>query len=410
MRTPIRLAGIALAVALAGGCQPPREVTPAAVQLNQARPGAKRLVPLTGVVHAPASLMANNGAGLVSDKAAGVIGNNSGGYVVLAMEPWTPVVGQRVLLLDVAGNPIEGVAAVSTDDRGAFRFEAVPEGAVVQVEVVTPGVVLRALAKSGAEGPVTVDPASMVVTEKLKAEFGGRQGAIAQVPLARFTQLADAVRAELKKGEVKLDFSSQEALLAIYEQVTRKVPQVADDGQALVEETEANLDEAGTAAPTPTPPPAPTDTPEPEAEATVAVPVMEGPAKRLKPAAVTAPSARTDRPVEWAVDGDLNTHWSNLAFDDATSWLQLRFAGPVALERVRVKTGILEPTQTFTIQVSDDGATWTDLKGPLPADSWTMNEHQLSGTARYVRVHFTNSESPPSSRFTLFEITVDGWE
>ncbi|SDO18208.1 discoidin domain-containing protein [Actinacidiphila guanduensis] len=93
-----------------------------------------------------------------------------------------------------------------------------------------------------------------------------------------------------------------------------------------------------------------------------------------------------------ATDGDPDTRWSS-SFDD-DQWIAVDLGSSVSFDRVDL-TWEQAYAQTFTVQVSADGQTWTDVKSvdnsavPLPfntGDASLQTETFDAVTARYVRI------------------------
>ncbi|MFI6019017.1 discoidin domain-containing protein [Streptomyces sp. NPDC051287] len=94
-----------------------------------------------------------------------------------------------------------------------------------------------------------------------------------------------------------------------------------------------------------------------------------------------------------ATDGDAATRWSSAFEDD--QWIRVDLGSQVAFDRV-VLTWERAYAGTYTVQVSDDGTAWTDVRDvdntavPLPfrtSGSASLQTVELAAaTARYVRV------------------------
>jgi hypothetical protein len=74
--------------------------------------------------------------------------------------------------------------------------------------------------------------------------------------------------------------------------------------------------------------------------------------------AVSASSQDPSYPAANATDGDPNTRWSSLNEDH--QWIQVDLGPATTFDQVAVSWEQAYP-KTYTIQVSDDGATWTDI-------------------------------------------------
>ncbi|WP_037908870.1 discoidin domain-containing protein [Actinacidiphila yeochonensis] len=75
-------------------------------------------------------------------------------------------------------------------------------------------------------------------------------------------------------------------------------------------------------------------------------------------AATTASTEDPSNPAANATDGNASTRWSSAYADD--QWLQVDLGSPTAFDRVTVVWEAAYP-KTYTIQVSDDGSSWTDV-------------------------------------------------
>lgn len=88
----------------------------------------------------------------------------------------------------------------------------------------------------------------------------------------------------------------------------------------------------------------------------------------------------------YAFNPSTNRHWTPK--DEASNWLQYRFVNPVIVKRVyfHFRQYYHSYSYTWTLQASNDGSTWTDLKQIL-------NQSVDAGTdiTRYVNVDNTNA-------------------
>ncbi|MFI7618219.1 discoidin domain-containing protein [Nonomuraea terrae] len=73
----------------------------------------------------------------------------------------------------------------------------------------------------------------------------------------------------------------------------------------------------------------------------------------------TASTEESSHPAAHATDGDPGTRWGS-AYEDG-QWIQVDLGSPVSFDRVVLVWESAYP-KTYTIQVSDDGSTWTDVK------------------------------------------------
>jgi endoglucanase Acf2 len=101
-----------------------------------------------------------------------------------------------------------------------------------------------------------------------------------------------------------------------------------------------------------------------------------------------------------AVDGNATTRWSS-AFADP-QWLQVDLGSPQALGRVEL-TWEAAYGKTYQIQTSTDGTAWTPVITATARTGGTET-HQLTGTARYVRMYGTERGTPYG--YSLYEFKV----
>ncbi|MFP5501129.1 MAG: hypothetical protein ACLGIN_01480, partial [Candidatus Sericytochromatia bacterium] len=223
-------------------------------------------VPLAGVLRAPASLIGNNGGGLISDKGLGMVVRTA--FQVLAAERWQPVPAATVRLAHPDGSPVEGVAAVQTDEHGRFQLDAVPAGHLYRVQAAAIAVHFETLVRPEAEGVVTVvDPATTIVASHLRGQLAG---AIDRVPAARFEDISRQVRETLEREEMTIDLSSAEAMAAVFERVSQSAPTLRETEAELVSEaTRPAADAPEAETPLPDPTPRATDRPSPAPAGTI---------------------------------------------------------------------------------------------------------------------------------------------
>ncbi|PRY31522.1 chitosanase [Pseudosporangium ferrugineum] len=105
-----------------------------------------------------------------------------------------------------------------------------------------------------------------------------------------------------------------------------------------------------------------------------------------------------------AVDGDPATRWTS-GTPAITQWLRLDLGRAQAVTRVRlIWDGAY--ARAYRIQVSADGASWTDLHRETAGDGGTDDVKRLKGTGRYLRVLAT--QRAWASGYSLREIQVYG--
>ncbi|WP_305785219.1 chitosanase [Symbioplanes lichenis] len=86
----------------------------------------------------------------------------------------------------------------------------------------------------------------------------------------------------------------------------------------------------------------------------------------------------------FAVDGDMTTTWLS-GSPAGSQWLRVDLGRSQRITRVRVGWGP-EFARSYAVQVSDDGASWTDLYRTGGGDGGTDDLKKLSGAGRYLRV------------------------
>ncbi|MFN3430970.1 MAG: lysyl oxidase family protein [Candidatus Sericytochromatia bacterium] len=127
--------------------------------------------------------------------------------------------------------------------------------------------------------------------------------------------------------------------------------------------------------------------------------------ERLTPTGIQAEAGGA---VARAVDGVLATGWVSPAVKPARTALVLRFGDRRAFSRLRIRTGAMPEGTTFKGDVSDDGLNWEPASGRLKNTTRAMEDKDLYGTGRYLRLRFYNSDTHPVERFEVYEIEVYG--
>jgi chitosanase len=85
-----------------------------------------------------------------------------------------------------------------------------------------------------------------------------------------------------------------------------------------------------------------------------------------------------------ALDGRLDTGWAS-ASGPGTQWLRVDLGGVRAVDRVKLVWDRAY-AKAYRVQMSADGANWTDLYGTAAGDGGTDDLKRLSGAGRYLRV------------------------
>jgi hypothetical protein len=117
----------------------------------------------------------------------------------------------------------------------------------------------------------------------------------------------------------------------------------------------------------------------------------------------TASSVEAGYPANLAVDGNATTRWSS-AFADP-QWLQVDLGSAQPLGRVEL-TWEAAYGKAYQIQTSANGTSWTPVATVTNGSTAGAVTHQISGTARYVRVYGTERGTPYG--YSLFEFKVFG--
>ncbi|MFJ7203445.1 discoidin domain-containing protein [Streptomyces sp. NPDC098789] len=107
-------------------------------------------------------------------------------------------------------------------------------------------------------------------------------------------------------------------------------------------------------------------------------------------------------PASAAVDGDNNTRWSSQFADP--QWIQVDLGAPAQLSQVVLRWEAAYG-KAYRIELSTDGANWSTAY-TTAAGTGGVQTHDLSGTARYVRVYGTQRGT--GYGYSLFEFQVYG--
>ncbi|MFF3014297.1 discoidin domain-containing protein [Streptomyces sp. NPDC057939] len=107
-------------------------------------------------------------------------------------------------------------------------------------------------------------------------------------------------------------------------------------------------------------------------------------------------------PAAAAVDGDNGTRWSS-GFADP-QWIQVDLGAPAQLNQVVLRWETAA-AKTYRIELSTDGSSWSTAYSTSAGVGGTTT-HDITGTARYVRVHGT--ERTTGYGYSLWEFQVYG--
>jgi hypothetical protein len=105
-------------------------------------------------------------------------------------------------------------------------------------------------------------------------------------------------------------------------------------------------------------------------------------------------------PASMAFDGDPKTRWSS-GFSDP-QWIAVDLGAPARIEWVKLNWESAY-AKAYQIQVSDDASNWTTLVSETDGDG-EVDEHDVSATARYVRMYGTARATPYGYSLWEFEI------
>ncbi|MFI5986066.1 discoidin domain-containing protein [Streptomyces sp. NPDC051555] len=107
-------------------------------------------------------------------------------------------------------------------------------------------------------------------------------------------------------------------------------------------------------------------------------------------------------PASAAVDGDNNSRWSSQFADP--QWIQVDLGAPAQVSQVVLRWEAAYG-KAYRIELSTDGANWSTAYSTA-AGTGGVQTHDLSGTARYVRVYGTQRGT--GYGYSLFEFQVYG--
>jgi chitosanase len=110
-------------------------------------------------------------------------------------------------------------------------------------------------------------------------------------------------------------------------------------------------------------------------------------------------------PARATVDGDLDSRWAS-AGGPGSQWLRVDLGGPQSVERVKLFWAKKAYATAYRIQLSGDGASWTDLYATGSGDGGTDDLERLSGIGRYLRVLATQRGA--SAGYALREVRAYG--
>jgi chitosanase len=104
------------------------------------------------------------------------------------------------------------------------------------------------------------------------------------------------------------------------------------------------------------------------------------------------------------VDGSAESRWASAAAM-GSQWLRIDLGAAQAVDRVRLIWDKAYAT-AYRIQLSGDGANWSDVYATRSGDGGTDDLKRLTGSGRYLRVLAT--ESRPPGGYSLWELQAFG--
>ena len=126
--------------------------------------------------------------------------------------------------------------------------------------------------------------------------------------------------------------------------------------------------------------------------------------KTYRPQVITASSSYSSQVPQLAIDGDDSTYWRSN--NSLPVWLACDFGKIVSIDTMRVVKLSLYRPRGYTLQVSEDGSNWTDLKsGEMTNVTGEEIIEFEAASYRYWRLYIT---SLWSSRCHIGEITFFG--
>lgn len=248
----VRWAALAVVLAAAGGCfgGPPSAVPPAGAggEASTSAARAVRRVMITGVARVPrvisdmgAGVISNNSSSLVSDHGAGLIGKVKWRVLATADADLIPVPRARVRAFDAKGQPT-AAAETTTDDQGRFTLIDVPPGANVVVRITGARFELTSLARPFVNGPpVLVDHATTLLTAHLLGTLRGKPDQLAQLPIGRFGEQADAVAAATRTEDVTVALQDESRARASFDALAARRADLAKGAGTLIAEAATAL-------------------------------------------------------------------------------------------------------------------------------------------------------------------------
>ncbi|EZH74616.1 hypothetical protein ATO12_12685 [Aquimarina atlantica] len=118
----------------------------------------------------------------------------------------------------------------------------------------------------------------------------------------------------------------------------------------------------------------------------------------------TASSLETSNfPASSAVDGNNTTRWASTEGVDP-QWISIDLGATAKIDRVVLNWEVAHAT-AYSIEVSDDGTTWTSIYATSNGDG-KIDDLSITGNGRYIRMHGTARGTPYG--YSLYEFEVYG--
>jgi CxxC motif-containing protein (DUF1111 family) len=126
---------------------------------------------------------------------------------------------------------------------------------------------------------------------------------------------------------------------------------------------------------------------------------MSNPGVAVRPVTATASGSNGNMLPAMALDGNLSTRWAGNNADDA--WIQFDFGSTKQVGYMKL-TWENAYAKAYTLQTSDNGVTWTDLRKVTAGKGGTEELFNLGANARYIRLQGVTRGTQYA--YSLFEV------